>query len=194
MIVSDNGTEFTSNAVHLAGGTADRMALSRTRQPMQNGFVESFNGRLRDECLNEHLFGNFTEARQINEEWRIDYNTNRPNTSLNRLTPIEFATRPQRGITRTDSTYKGGQTGSRSSHVLFSDVRLGIIGYVLGEDETAARGLRARRQRNRNQRFWNWRCTQHAAALFGPSQRTADKHILSLFGPQDRSTDETLST
>jgi hypothetical protein len=44
---------------------------------MQNGFVESFNGRLRDECLNEHLFSNLDEARQIIEEWRIDYNTNR---------------------------------------------------------------------------------------------------------------------
>jgi putative transposase len=45
---------------------------------MQNGFVESFNGRLRDECLNEHLFANLNEAREIIEEWRIDYNTVRP--------------------------------------------------------------------------------------------------------------------
>jgi hypothetical protein len=43
-------------------------------KPMQNGFVESFNGRLRDECLNEHLFANLKEARQLIEEWRIDYN------------------------------------------------------------------------------------------------------------------------
>ena len=43
-------------------------------KPMQNGFVESFNGRLRDECLNEHLFTNLNEARNIIEEWRIDYN------------------------------------------------------------------------------------------------------------------------
>jgi putative transposase len=61
---------------------------------MQNGFVESFNGRLRDECLNEHLFANLNEARQIIEEWRIDYNTNRPHTSLNGLTPTEFADPP----------------------------------------------------------------------------------------------------
>jgi hypothetical protein len=45
-------------------------------QPMQNGLVESFNGCLRDECLNKHLFTNLKEARQIIEEWRIDYNTN----------------------------------------------------------------------------------------------------------------------
>jgi putative transposase len=98
MIVSDNGTEFTSNAI---------LAWQQEREvewhyiapgkPMQNGFVESFNGRLRDECLNEHLFTNLNEARQIIEAWRNDYNTNRPHTSLNGLTPTEFAARPQQG-------------------------------------------------------------------------------------------------
>ena len=58
---------------------------------------ESYIGRLRDECLNEHLFANLNEARQLIEEWRIDYNTNRPHTSLDGLTPIEFATRPTQG-------------------------------------------------------------------------------------------------
>ena len=101
MIVSDNGTEFTSNAI---------LAWQQERgvewhyiapgKPMQNGFVESFNGRLRDECLNEHLFTNLNEARQIIEEWRIDYNTNRPHTSLNGLTPTEFAARPNQGHNR----------------------------------------------------------------------------------------------
>ena len=62
-------------------------------KPLQNGSVESFNGRLRDEYLNEHLFTTLNEARQIIEEWRIDYNTNRPHSSLNGLTPIEFAAR-----------------------------------------------------------------------------------------------------
>ena len=98
MIVSDNGTELTSNAIlgwqqehgvewhYIAPG-----------KPMQNGFVESFNGRLRDECLNEHLFANLNEARQIIEAWRIDYNTNRPHTSLKGLTPTEFAASPKEG-------------------------------------------------------------------------------------------------
>ncbi len=98
MIVSDNGTEFTSNAI-LAW--QEELGIEwhyiAPGKPMQNGFVESFNGRLRDECLNEHLFANLTEARQIIEESRIDYNTNRPHTSLNGLTPTEFATRPNRG-------------------------------------------------------------------------------------------------
>jgi putative transposase len=49
---------------------------------MQNGFVESFNGRLRDECLNEHLFTNLKEARQIIEEWRLDYNPSSQHPSV----------------------------------------------------------------------------------------------------------------
>ncbi len=101
MIVSDNGTELTSNAV---------LAWQEYRgvewhdivpgKPMQDGFVESSNGKLRDECLNKHLFANLKEARQIIEEWRIDYNTNRPHTSLNGLTPTEFATCSDQGQDR----------------------------------------------------------------------------------------------
>lgn len=67
-------------------------------KPTQNGFIESFNGRLRDERLNEHLFTSLPEARRIIEGWRIDYNTQqRPHSSLDGLTPAEFATRPVPG-------------------------------------------------------------------------------------------------
>jgi putative transposase len=66
-------------------------------KPTQNALLESFNGRLRDECLNEHLFANLAEARTIIETWRIDYNTRRPHTSLDGLTPTEFAARPIEG-------------------------------------------------------------------------------------------------
>lgn len=62
-------------------------------KPQQNGFVESLNGRLRDECLNEHLFRSLLAARTIIEAWRGDYNTCRPHTSLGGLTPNAFATR-----------------------------------------------------------------------------------------------------
>jgi len=98
MIVSDNGTELTSNAVLAWQQEHDvEWHYIAPGKPMQNGFVESFNGRLRDECLNEHLFTNLNEVRQIIEAWRIDYNTNRPHTSLNGLTPTEFAARPKQG-------------------------------------------------------------------------------------------------
>lgn len=101
MIVSDNGTELTSNAVltwqQQRGVEWHYIAPGK---PMQNGFVESFNGRLRDECLNEHLFANLSQARQIIENWRTDYNTARPHSSLNGLTPTEFAARPDPGQNR----------------------------------------------------------------------------------------------
>jgi putative transposase len=60
-------------------------------KPQQNGFMESFNGKLRDECLNEHVFSSLAEARRIIDAWRIDYNTVRPHSSLGHLTPKEFA-------------------------------------------------------------------------------------------------------
>jgi len=60
---------------------------------MQNGFVESFIARLRDECLNEHIFTSHRNAKHIMEDWRTDYNQNRPHSSPNGLTPNEFANR-----------------------------------------------------------------------------------------------------
>ena len=100
MIVSDNGTELTSHAI--LRWQEERSVLWHyiaPGKPQQNGFVESLNGRFRDECLNEHLFSSLTAARQIIETWRIDYNTERPHTSLNGLTPAAFATRPKPGHT-----------------------------------------------------------------------------------------------
>jgi transposase InsO family protein len=96
LVVSDNGTELTSNAMlgwQQARGVAWHYIAPG--KPMQNGFVESFNGRLRDECLNEHLFASYRHAREIINAWRIDYNRKRPHTSLGGLTPHEFATRSQ---------------------------------------------------------------------------------------------------
>jgi putative transposase len=59
---------------------------------VQNAFVESFNSKLRDECLNEHVFLTLTEARETIDAWRYDYNHRRPHSSLGALTPTEFAT------------------------------------------------------------------------------------------------------
>jgi len=94
LIVSDNGTELTSHA--LLRWQEERCVgwhYIAPGKPQQNGFVESFNGRFRDECLNEHLFKTLGEARRLIEDWRIDYNTTRPHTSLGGLTPAAFATR-----------------------------------------------------------------------------------------------------
>jgi len=98
MIVSDNGTELTSRAI-LAWQQEHRVEWHciAPGKPTQNGFIESFNGRLRDECFNEHLFANLPDARRIIEPWRIDYNTRRPHSSLGGLTPTEFAARPLAG-------------------------------------------------------------------------------------------------
>ena len=71
----DNGTELTSRAIlHWQEDQAAEWHYIAPGKPMQNGFVESLNGRFRDECLNEHLFRSLPAARQIIEEWRIDYN------------------------------------------------------------------------------------------------------------------------
>ena len=96
LIVSDNGTEFTSNV--MLGWSQERGVewyFIAPGKPMQNAFTESFIGRMRDECLNEHMFTSYRHARGIIEAWRIDYNLRRPHTSLNGLTPLEFATRPR---------------------------------------------------------------------------------------------------
>jgi putative transposase len=94
MVVSDNGTELTSNAIlQWQEERSVEWHYIAPGKPMQNGFVESFNGRLRDECLNEHLFRSYGHAREIIARWRHDYNNHRPHTSLDGLTPKEFTTR-----------------------------------------------------------------------------------------------------
>lgn len=65
--------------------------LAAPGKPQQNGFVESFNGRFRDECLNEHLFRNIAHVRTVIDAWRADYNAVRSYTSLNGMTPETFA-------------------------------------------------------------------------------------------------------
>ena len=92
LIVSDNGTELTSHAV-LKWSQEARIDWHYIApgKPTQNAFVESFIGRLRDECLNEHLFTTLGEARNLIEDWRRDYNTTRPHSSLGGLPPSIYA-------------------------------------------------------------------------------------------------------
>ncbi len=92
LIVSDNGTELTSHAVlKWSKDTRIDWHYIAPGKPTQNAFVESFNGRFRDECLNEHLFSTLSEARHLIEDWRRDYNTLRPHSSLGGLSPSIYA-------------------------------------------------------------------------------------------------------
>lgn len=90
-IVMDNGPEFISGAIAEWAETNNvELCFIDKGKPQQNAFVESFNGRMRDECLNEHLFQNLLEAREIIEEWRKHYNYERPHSSLNGLAPMRY--------------------------------------------------------------------------------------------------------
>lgn len=92
MCVSDNGTELTSlSMLRWAQDSRVEWHYIAPGKPTQNAFIESFNGRLRDELLNETLFTSLSEARQALAAWKHDYNTSRPHSGLGWLTPAEFA-------------------------------------------------------------------------------------------------------
>ena len=91
-VVSDNGTELTSNAIlKWADDTGVGWHYIAPGKPQQNGFIESFNGRLRDELLNETLFRSLPHARAVLEAWRCDYNEHRPHSKLGWMTPGDYA-------------------------------------------------------------------------------------------------------
>lgn len=92
-IVMDNGPEFTGKALdRWAWEHRVQLAFIEPGKPVQNAFVESFNGTCRNECLNESWFLSLADARTIIENWRVDYNNQRPHSSLGGRTPSEFAT------------------------------------------------------------------------------------------------------
>ena len=94
-LLSDNGPEFTGHELDAwAYGRVD-LQFIQPGKPMQNGFVESFNGKLRDECLNENWFVSLVDAQRIVEAFRREYNERRPHSALGNLTPVEFAARHQ---------------------------------------------------------------------------------------------------
>lgn len=91
-IRSDNGPEFAGNAMDAwAYRTGVKLDFIQPGKPTQNAFCESFNGRFREECLNDNQFQTLVEAQVVIEAWRKDYNEERPHSSLNGLTPSEFA-------------------------------------------------------------------------------------------------------
>jgi transposase InsO family protein len=90
-LILDNGPEFIGRALDAwAYARGIRLHFIDPGKPNQNAYVESFNGRFRDECLNEHWFLSLPHARQIVEAWRVDYNAVRPHSSLGNVSPTEF--------------------------------------------------------------------------------------------------------
>ena len=97
-IVVDNGPEFTSRALFLwAQGTGVHLRFIQPGKPIQNALVESFNGKFRDACLNEHWFLDLAEAQRRIEAWLIHYNTVRPHSALGFLSPEQFRLASERG-------------------------------------------------------------------------------------------------
>ena len=95
-IILDNGPEMIGKVLdHWAWRNGVRLYFIDPGKPTQNAFIESFNGRFRDECLNENWFLDLADARQIIEAWRLDYNSSRPHSALGYATPQEFAASQQ---------------------------------------------------------------------------------------------------
>ena len=92
LIVVDNGSEFDSKLLDAwAHFNGVKLHFIRPGKPNENAFIESFNGRMRDECLNANIFFSIEDALEKLETWRLDYNTVRPHGSLGGLPPEEFA-------------------------------------------------------------------------------------------------------
>ncbi len=92
VIVVDNGPEFSGRALdEWAYRNKVRLHFIQPGKPTQNAYIESFNGKFRDECLNVNWFSSIPQARELIEDWRVDYNNVRPHSSLNNLSPNEFA-------------------------------------------------------------------------------------------------------
>jgi putative transposase len=91
-ITVDHGPEFEGQVLDAwAYARGVRLLFIRPGKPVENAYIESFNGKFRDECLNEHWLVTMAHARRVIESWRIEYNTERPHSSLGDRTPVEYA-------------------------------------------------------------------------------------------------------
>jgi len=112
-ILSDNGTEFTSNVI-LKWSSDHQIDWQYIEpgKPFQNGNIESFNGKLRDECLNENWFLNLSDARRIINKWAHEYNYYRPHSALGGLTPRELASQLSGNLLSTEKALQLTGTSS----------------------------------------------------------------------------------
>jgi putative transposase len=109
IIIIDNGPEFISNALDVwAYKRGVKLTFIRPGKPVENAYIESFNGRFRDECLNENWFLTLEHARRIIEKWRDDYNNARPHSSLGYLTPEEFIRQESAGMAENSKKFSTG--------------------------------------------------------------------------------------
>jgi putative transposase len=110
-ITVDHGPEFEGQVLdEWAYRRGVQLKFIRPGKPVENAYIESFNGRFRDECLNEHWLLTMAHARRVIESWRIEYNTERPHSSLGDLTPEEFAAAQNPGASPRPA---GGETARR---------------------------------------------------------------------------------
>lgn len=115
----DNGPEFRSKALDLwAYQNQVELNFIEPGKPMQNAYIESFNGKFRDECLNEHWFISLKEAKEKIEAWRQDYNKNRPHSSLGYQTPQEFIVNHQKRHLPTANTAFDDDVETRNETML----------------------------------------------------------------------------
>ena len=121
-IVIDNGPEFAGKALDAwAYRHGVNLHFIRPGKPVDNAYIESFNGKFRDECLNEHWFTDIEDARTKIETWRQDYNTVRPHSSLGNLTPHEYVMR--RGFYSGGSPLRGGELRTQTELDRNSEVK-----------------------------------------------------------------------
>lgn len=99
-ITVDNGPEFAGKALDAwAYARGVQLHFIEPGKPMQNGSIESCNGRLRDECLNQHWFRSLEDARETIEAWRVDYTDHRPHSALRQQTPTAYAQMMENALT-----------------------------------------------------------------------------------------------
>jgi len=99
VITLDNGPEFTGKTLdEWAYRRGVKLNFIRPGKPVENAYIESFNGKLRDECLNENWFITLKDAREAAEAWRIDYNEFRPHSSLGDLSPLQYINKTEKAL------------------------------------------------------------------------------------------------
>ena len=135
MIQSDNGPELRGRVLdQWAYENGVRLQFIEPGKPIQNAYIESFNARLREECLNEHVFVSLDDARNKIEQWRVEYNRERPHSGLGKLTPEEFAAKNQMSsaVARTAWPAADQELAGAAQRAPASDPKLGSFSATLG--------------------------------------------------------------